>query len=494
MSVCQPFPRVTPESVGIPSKAIEALLHNFYEQGVEMHSLMILRHGKVCAEGWWKPYGPDKLHNVHSFTKTFVATGIGLLVEDGLISLEDKVVSFFPEDVPENPGENLLSMNVHNLLSMSTGHHQEPMIRGEKEFVRAFLAWPVDHAPGTWFTYNSNATHMLGRIIHKVTGKTFPDFLRERLLDRMGFGTIECSVMADGFPSGGGGFALTTEDMARLGQLYMNYGRWNGEQLVPESWIRAATVPQSDNSNGQHRDGNEDWEAGYGYQLWQNDPWLSYRFDGAFGQEAVAYPAQDLLVICTAATSQMPLLLNLIHRFMKNQVVDQPLPENPAAWGHVQKLLANLSLDEVKPGGQSWLQEKADGLRIALHANEAVLFNMGFMYVSKSKPGVCALTPRFEEGALTLEVETPEKTYAVRAGMNGEAIRNLVPVDDQEMELWASAKWKDQNVLSVTWRTLRMVYTLRIDVAYGLERAQVKIDLMPRGQEQPAIIGEYVYG
>ena len=484
MIVYQPFPRVTPESVGIPSKAIEAFVHNAKVSGIEMHSLMVLRHGKVCAEGWWKPYGPEKLHNVHSFTKTFVATAIGLLVEDGVISLEDKLLSFFPEEAPENPSENLQKMNLHHLLSMSTGHHDEPNIRGTKDFVRAFLAWPVEHEPGTWFRYNSQASHMLGRVIHKVTGKTFPEFLRERILDKMGFGHIECSLAGDGFPSGGGGFALTTEDMARLGQLYLDGGKWKGEQLVPESWIRAATVPQSDNSNGEHRDGNEDWEAGYGYQLWQNDPWLSYRFDGAFGQEALVYPEQDLLVICTAATSKIAELFRLSHRFFMNQVVDGALPENPVACKHVQELMQNLCLEEVEPSGASWLQEKADGLRLALGKNDVLPFIAGFGQQSGRKAGICAITPAFGEGELTLTLETPEKTWTIQACMTGGGKQNIIDVDGAEMEIYASARWTDQNVLSIACRHMRAVYTLTFDIAYHLEGAQVTVGQMPRGSKE----------
>lgn len=484
MVVFQPFPRTTPEAVGLPSKAIEAFLHNVKNSGIELHSLMILRHGQVCAEGWWKPYGPDKLHNVHSFTKTFVATAIGLLVEDGAISLEDKLISFFPEETPENPSENLKKMNLHHLLSMSTGHHHEPDIRGEKDFVRAFLAWPVEHEPGAWFWYNSQASHMLGRVIHKVTGKTFQEFLRERILDRMGFGPIECSLAADGFPSGGGGFALTTEDMARLGQLYLDGGKWKGEQIVPEAWIQAATVPQSDNSNGNHRDGSEDWEAGYGYQLWMNDPLHSYRFDGAFGQEAMVYPDQDLLVICTAATGKLAELFKLMERFLMNQAVDGALPENPVACAHVQALLKNLSLDETQPSGASWLQERADGLRLTLRKNDVLPFVAGFMHRSERKPGLCALTPVFKEGELLLTMDTPDGTFAIRAGMDGEARQNILCADGAEMEIWASARWKDQNVLSIACRTLRAVYTLTLDVTYHIGSAEVAVSQAPRGSKE----------
>jgi len=300
----------------------------------------------------------------------------------------------------------------------------------------------------------------------------------------MGFGEVECSLAGDGFPSGGGGFALTTEDMARLGQLYLDKGMWQGEQIVPRAWIEAATVPQSDNSNGNHRDGNEDWEAGYGYQLWQNDPWLSYRFDGAFGQEALVYPAQDLLVICTAATTKIAELFRLSHRFLMNQVVDGALPENPVACKHVQELLANLRLPEAEESGASWLQEKAEGLRLALGKNEVLPFIAGFGQNSSRKAGICALTPAFAEGEMTLTLETPDKTWAILAGMDGEARHNSLEVDGAAMDVWASARWKDQNVLSIACRTLRAVYTLTFDIRYHIGGAEVVVSQTPRGDQE----------
>lgn len=483
MMVYQPFPRTTPEKVGIPSKAIEAYLNNLKRSGIEMHSLMIIRHGQVCAEGWWKPYSPEKLHNVHSYTKTFVATALGMLVEEGALSLDDQVISFFPEDVPENPSENLQKMKVFHLLTMSTGQHDEPQIRGEKEFIKAFLAWPVEHEPGTWFRYNSCASHVIGRIIHRVTGKTFVEFLQERLFGKMGFGQVECALMADGFPSGGGGFALTTEDMARLAQLYLNGGVWNGEQLVPEKWIRAAIVPQCDNSNGQHRDGGEDWEAGYGYQLWMNEEPHTYRFDGAFGQEALICPEQDLAVICTASTHDLAQLFALTWRFVQHKAVDGELPENPVAWAQLKQRLDDLKLEETCPCGVSLLQDKVSGRRIALEKNDLPLFEVSLLMPSHNlKPGVTALNPVFEGDTLWLTIATPQAAFKLKAGMAGEALANTFVFGDLQLEYWASARWLDQHVLSVTIRTLRYVFTVELQIVYHLQGVEVIVKQDPHNK------------
>lgn len=483
MATQQAFPRVTPESVGIPSGAIDALLSNLEKGGFEPHGLMILRHGKVCAEGWWKPYGPDKLHNIHSFTKTFMATALGIVVSEGKLSLTDKVLSFFPEEAPANPSENLQAMEVRHLLTMNTGQHNEPAVRGEKEFVKAFLNWPVEHKPGTWFRYNSNASHMLGNIIYKVTGRTFMDILQQHIFQPMGFGPMECTNMADGLPAAGGGMAITTEDMARLAQLYLNRGEWNGQQLVPKEWIDAAIVPHSDNSNGTHRDGNEDWEAGYGYQIWMNQPLRSYRFDGAFGQEALLFPDQDLAIILNAATGNLGDMFRMIWRLMLDALTDEPLPENPGGYGQLKQRLASLKLPELIPQGESLLQAGVSGKRIRLAGNDLLPIAQLRLGTPPdvSQAGIDWIEPSFANGNATVNMQTKGGLYTIQAGMDGEPIANTFTVDGEEMEFQASARWTDQNVLSIALRRLRVVQTAFLTITYHLDGAEVTLQQHPRG-------------
>lgn len=472
----QPFERTSPEAVGIPSYAIQAFLNNLKEANIELHSLMILRHNKVCAEGWWKPYSADKIHNIHSFTKTFVASAFGMLVHEGKASVEDYVLSYFPEEAPDHPSEYLKQMKVRHLLSMSTGHHTEPRIHNNPDFVKAFFAWPIDHEPGTYFCYNSCATHIISRIIHKITGQNFVEFLTERLFIPMGFGQIACSNNADGFPSGGGGMALTTEDMTRLAALYLQKGNWNGKQLVPKEWIDAATIPQSDNSNGIHIDNFQDWEAGYGYQLWMNDNPHSYRFDGAFGQVALVCPDEDLAVVFTASTTKLASIINLNRRFLLKHLSESALPENPGAWNELKDRLSSLALPELISNGTSFLQDAVSQKKLYLPENNLEFVASG--RVIDNIPvisNVTAITPVFDINAVTLLMETKEGTLSLIAGMNGEAIANTFMVDGEPVEFYASAKWLDQNQLSVTWRLLRIVRSANITITYHLTKADVSL-------------------
>ncbi len=477
------FQRVSPESLGIPSYAIAGFINNIEKENIELHSLMILRHGKVCAEGWWKPYSKNELHNVHSFTKSFVSSAFGILEHEGVLSLEDSVLSFFPEEAPENPCENLKKMKIRHLLSMSCGHKDEPRIR-DKNFVKAFLAWPVDYEPGTFFRYNSAATHLVSRIIHKVTGKTFIEFLKPYIFEPMGFGEFSCSNNSDGFPSGGGGLALKTEDMTKLAALYLNKGKWNEKELIPEKWIETATIPQVDNSNGEHRENNEDWEAGYGYQMWMNKNKHSYRFDGAFGQEAFVCQDEDLAVVFTAASYRLGDIFNLIRRYILNNLSDTPLPENIGAAEELKYKLNSLTLPELKSLDKSLMQENASGKMLNLQKNELTFIASGSFMNEPILESATAITPVFDDTSVTLTLKNSEKEIKIKAGMKGEAIKNVIETENGGIELYASAKWLDQNILSITYRTLKIVRSTNLTITYHLNSAEISVEHALRGNKE----------
>ncbi|MFN4905567.1 MAG: serine hydrolase domain-containing protein, partial [Planctomycetota bacterium] len=178
--------RATPESQGVSSAAIAKFLRAADEKVNSMHSVMILRHGKVIAEAWWAPEDATKPHVLWSLSKSFTSTAVGLAVEEGKLSIEDRVVGFFPDDLPGEPSENLRKMQVKDLLTMSTGHADEPNVRQSQDWIKSFLAHPLPHPPGTFFRYNTPATFMQSAIVQKVTGKTVVDYLQSRLFDPLG--------------------------------------------------------------------------------------------------------------------------------------------------------------------------------------------------------------------------------------------------------------------------------------------------------------------
>lgn len=305
------FPRVNPEAVGIHPVGIDNFLTAIEQEGIELHSFMLIRHGKVAAEGWWHPYASELPHMLFSLSKSFTSTAIGLAVEEGILSVDAPILSFFPTYLTPAIRENMDAVQIQHLLSMSTGHAEDTLPALYKDpdgdWVKAFLNCPITHEPGTHFLYNTGATYMLSAILQTVTGQTLLEFLTPRLFGPLGIHNPTWQTCPRGRSTGGFGLNVRTEDIAKFGVLYLNKGVWEGRQLVPVSWIEEAT--QSHISNGD--DPNNDWNQGYGYQFWRCRHG-AYRGDGAFGQNCIVMPQQDAVFVNTAGTGQHPRILQAV--------------------------------------------------------------------------------------------------------------------------------------------------------------------------------------
>jgi len=362
------LPTSTPEAHGVPAAAIVAFIDAAEARG--LHSLMLLRHGHVLAEGWWAPYQADEPHMLFSLSKSFTSTAIGLAVAEGRLTVDDPVLSFFADEAPAEPGEHLAAMRVRHLLSMSTGHHEDTTgaLRAatDGDWARAFLAQPVMHTPGTYFVYNSGATYMLSAIIQRVTGTTLLDYLRPRLLDPLGIAEATWETCPRGVNTGGWGLNITTAAIARFGQLYLQGGVWEGRPLLPTGWVAEASAAHIDNSN--HPSGNPDWMQGYGYQLWRcrHD---AYRGDGAFGQFCVIMPAQEAVLVTTSGTTNLQGILDLAWEHLLPALGGDALPANQSADDALARRLAGLALQGPQGTATSPLATQLSGRTFAFAEN-----------------------------------------------------------------------------------------------------------------------------
>ncbi|UBM59221.1 beta-lactamase family protein [Marinilongibacter aquaticus] len=307
------LPRSTPEKEGVHSESILKFLEEAEKQHIEFHSFMMLRHGKVIAEAWWQPYRDDLVHTLYSLSKSFTATAVGFAVQEGRLSVEDKVVSFFPELKPETVNDNLANLKIRDLLTMSAATTKEPMgIITTDNWVKAYLASEFDIPPGSRFLYNSTATFMCSAIVTKVTGQTVFDYLESRLFKPLSIKGIDWETSPNGINTGGWGLRLHTEDIAKFAQLFLQKGKWNGKQLIDPKWVDTASskqILQSPEVSDEKR-AKSDWLQGYGYQMWRcrND---AFRGDGAFGQYAIVIPDKDVVIVATAETGDMQSEINL---------------------------------------------------------------------------------------------------------------------------------------------------------------------------------------
>ncbi|CAN5507090.1 hypothetical protein BH23BAC1_BH23BAC1_24460 [soil metagenome] len=363
-----PLPKATPEELGISSEGIHDLITAWENEIEAVHSFMLLRNGKVVAEGWWKPYKKEDPHVLFSLSKSFTSAAIGIAENEGLLSV-DEVVSFFPDDLPENPSDYLKAMRVKDLLTMSTGQRTDTYgamaTAKDNNRVKTFLALPVEQKPGTLFIYNTGATYILSAILQKVTGMKLVDYLQPRLFDPLGIIEPKWEEGPEGISFGGFGLFLPTEAIAKFGQLYLQKGVWNGKQLIPEEWILQSTSRQV--SNGSDPTGN--WDQGYGYQFWQN-PKYGYRADGAFGQLCLVFPEQNMVLAATSGTKDMNNLMNLVWEKLMPAVKDEPLPENKIAQDNLKQKLNQLNVSPVAGIKAPSMESKVSGKTFHLEDNE----------------------------------------------------------------------------------------------------------------------------
>jgi CubicO group peptidase (beta-lactamase class C family) len=359
------LPRSTPEAQGIRSAAVLDLVRTLDQQVEGMHSLMVLRHGQVIAEGWWAPYRPDDNHVLYSLSKSFTSTAIGLAVAEGRLSIDDEVMRFFPEEAPADASDNLKAMRVRDFLSMATGHQDEPSAAPEVISARSFLAAPVPHLPGTHFKYNTAATFMQSAILQQVTGQTLLDYLRPRLFEPLGIETPVWDANFQGVSLGGYGLRVRTEDIARFGQLYLQKGFWNGRQLLPAEWVEMATARQVSNGSNPR----SDWNQGYGFQFWRCRH-NAYRGDGAFGQFCVVMPGQRAVIAITGGVRDLQAVLDVIWDKWLPACEPTTLDADPAGMDALKEALASLELARPKGNATSALAAKVWNRRFTFPAND----------------------------------------------------------------------------------------------------------------------------
>lgn len=313
--------------------AADSLWSRAAADSLELHSMMIVKNGEVIYESWQNGADADTKHILNSVSKTFTSIAVGMAIDEGKLSLDEKVVSIFPEYLPATISENLAEMNVRDLLTMTCGHatdhtyEMQNLAKTDTTFnwVRQFLAYPVEYRPGVIYCYNSVGTLMLSAIVQKRTGEKLIDFLRTRLFDPLGIEDPCWEATKDGISYGGWGLYLKTEDLAKTGQLLLQKGNWNGKQLIPSQWVEQMSKMQVESSpaginlvelaEDSSSDIDPDWIQGYGYQMWmcRNN---AVRADGARGQFIILLPEQNSVVVMTANTPRMQEELNLVWKYI----------------------------------------------------------------------------------------------------------------------------------------------------------------------------------
>jgi CubicO group peptidase (beta-lactamase class C family) len=403
------LPRSTPAAEAMSAAGIDAFLDAVEADPViALHSLMIIRHGRVIAEGWWSPYRPDDVHLLYSVSKSFTSTALGFAVAEGLLSLNDTVVQHFPAQDPGPSAPRARAITIEHLARMATGHHQDVLdamvLRDPDEPIGGFLGIEPESEPGSVFAYNNGATYTLGAILQERTGLSLTGYLQPRLFDPLGISPPHWDTLRGRRQMGYSGLHLTTEQLARFGLLYLQQGSWAGSQVLPPEWVAEATRLQTPNPG----EPEPDWRRGYGYQFWGSRH--GYRADGAYGQFCLVLPEQDAVVVTTGETETMQAILD-------------------AAWAHLVP-----AFDEPSTAGDD--ERLADRLTsLALPAEGAA--------VNPAEKWVTAAQVSEQSGDWILTVDTADNRLEISCG-DQEWRRTSVAVDHGlGLVVEARGRWAD---------------------------------------------------
>ena len=339
----QAFVRATPESQGISSDLFATLLRELdASKDTEMHHFMALRHGKVICECNFAPYPKGMWHITHSMCKSITGMAIGMLIEEEKLKLDENIYDIFPDHINAFSKIFRPVITVENLLTMTSGvTFNESGIVSGNDWLGSFLNASVNGKPGTEFQYNSLNTYVLSAIVTKRTGETLTEYLTPRLFGPLGITKYYWETCPKGITKGGWGLFLCAEDMAKLGQLYLQRGKWNGQQLVSEYWIEISTARHLKTQNDTY---------GYGYQLWMEQRPGSFEYNGMLGQNVIIYPDMDMVLVTNAGNKEMfqdCIMLNIIRKYFPvNYHPADVLPENPLSYSLLKRLCGELENGE----------------------------------------------------------------------------------------------------------------------------------------------------
>lgn len=464
--------KVTAEEIGIKSEYVQEFLDELERHQLCMHGFLLMRHEKIGAEGYWKPMTQEEPHRMYSATKSFVAATIGVLADEGKISLDDRIIDYFPDLLPkEGPHPYLACTTIRNLLMMSTCYTKSTYDINMTDWLKSYFNAIPDHPSGTIFSYDSCGTYVLGALVKRVTGQDFLEYLMKKVLLKIGFSPErKCLEGPDGELWAGSGLLITLRELAAFAKLLLDGGRAGGEQLISEEYVKAATTRQIANRT----DGsNCIYYCGYGYQIWilRDD---AFYLNGAGGQTAIGFPKTGLIFACTADTQGYPGGNIPIFEALWNKIVsrlEEPMPVDEKSSKRLEKRCRELKMQSIEGEAYSVIQEKIQGKVYDLDENPMEIqdLRVGF---AEGKGVLTYSTPRGEK-RLTfgmgkyLEDRFPETHYP------GQRLR--CPAG-REYRCLNCGAWVQENILVIRTNIIdEFVGNLTIVLSFDKDKIAIKM-------------------
>lgn len=434
------LPRSPPEAQGVSSDAILAFLHEVAAAKLELHSFMLYRHGHVLAEGWWSPYSAERIQMMHSLTKSVTVCGVAHALGEGRFGYDDKVISFFPDELPPRVDDKLAAMTVRDLLTMRTGHKEE--VSGSvwrqvsTSWVAEFFKIPVVYQPGTTFVYTSAASFMLSAIVTRTTRQKLRDYMEPVFFKPLGIGGFTWDVGPGGINPGGNGLSWKTSDVLKLGALHAQDGQWQGKQLLSKEWVKAAT-------QSQVREGE------YGYQWWMGPDGACYAL-GKFTQLSIVFPKHDAVLAITAAIDGSKKLLPSVWKAFPAAFSDKP-DASAASFERLRARTSTLKLLAPLPASNSPLAQKISGRTFRIAKNEDAVDSVRLEFTRDR----CLFSLTDDRGKHRIEVGLREWIEG-ETTMTGNKLHHQYQPD--KMRVIAGARWIDDRTFQMTWLFIQSVF------------------------------------
>ncbi len=382
------FEKITPESAGISSENVIKFIKTLEKRGAATHGILFMKGDKIFAEAYWKPFHKDFCHRQYSQTKSFVGVAVGLLEEEGKLSLDDKIIDYFPEKIDGEPEPYLKDQTIRDMLTMKTvGRSSSWFVSGDPDRTHHYFNEKRNmHPSGTVWAYDSPGSQVLCNLVEKLAQKPLLDYLKEKLFDEMGtFRTAKILKTPNGDSWGDSAMICKLRDMAAFGRFVMNYGVWNGKRLMNEKYLRDATSPLADNGIGTQYSA---YRQGYGYQIWRVCGG-GFSFTGMGDQLTVCYPEKDLLFACNSDNQGTHLIretiLSSLEETFVDEIKDQPLAENKKAFNELNDLISGLTLRSVKGAKDSPLRKELNGAEYICEENPMGIKKFSFVFADETK-------------------------------------------------------------------------------------------------------------
>ncbi len=452
----------TPEEVGVSSKVVNEFIDACMEKNKELHSFMVIRHGKIACEVYREPFAREYKHMMYSVSKSFTSTAIGFAVHEGYFDVDTRFVDIFPEARGDKLDEYLEEMTVEDLLTMRSGKSVSVFLdRTKDRWFKDIINSPWISEPGTEFLYISENMYLLCCIIHKVTGMSVMDYLKPRLFEPLGIENAFWETCPRGIEAGGWGMMLSLEDLAKFTYCYQQMGKFNGKQVIPEEWVKTATAYHADTAATQQ---DSDGVVGYGYCFWRNGGYeKSYRADGMFCQFGIVFEDLDACFISLGGEVHEQGMRDVIWDFFPRAFIEADEKADEKAES-VPLSLPAYPKAPVKPRSlalESRIAEKKINFRKPVLVNVAgypvSVVPLPALFMESDKAGnITEVTFRFGDDDMYMTWVEGDEVNTVHIGLDGEYRWDNIIIGKIPYTTCSTGCWNSESELEVHIRCIEV--------------------------------------